>query len=228
MEKQIFKKTYSPVMDKLLMNLNLQFFADNKVKFGLMNVHYAIQNEPDSTTGEVTFGEYFPWKGAVNMTLTPRGGQTEFYADNRAYYVTTVNNGFDGTYEAAELPQHFRINVLDEAMTAENVLVEKRNAKIKNIALAFQFEGDVKATRHVVYGVKFTRPTITGATTTDTSEPQTISTTFIANGLKTPTLDITKSSTTLTTDDAAYNSFFDAVFVPTLVEAPVTPPVETP
>lgn len=218
MEQQILKATKSPVMDKLLLDLNLQFFAENKVKFGLENVHYAIQNDPDPLTKEVTFGEYMPWEGAVNLTLTPRGGQTEFYADNRAYYVTTVNNGFDGTYEAAEMPQDFRINVLDEALTTDNILVEKRNAKVKLVALAFQFSGDAKETRHVVYGVKFTRPTITGATTTDTSEPQTISTTFIANGLKTPTLDITKASTTGTTPNEAYNSFFDAVYVPTLAE----------
>lgn len=226
MEKQIFKKTQSPVMDKLLLELDIQFFADNKVKFGLEGVHYALQIE-DNVTGAVTFGDVKPYPGAVNLTLDPRGGQTEFYADNRAYYVTYVNNGFDGTFETAEVPQEFRVEVLDEILTAENILVENKNAKIKRVALMFQFQGDIKNTRHVVYGVDFTRPSVNGATATDTVEPQTTTLTFIANGLndRVKGLNITKASTTATTDDTAYNNFYQAVFVPT-VTPPVTPPDE--
>ena len=50
--------------------------AENKVKFGLKNVHYAVR-----TSGGAGTVKSVP--GAVNLSLSPQGDTNKFYADNR-------------------------------------------------------------------------------------------------------------------------------------------------
>lgn len=191
--------------------------AENIVKFGLKNVHYALQEV--GVDGKITYGTPVRFPGAVNLTLDTRGDTNDFYADDRIYYTSTANNGYNGTYEAAEIPQSFRVDVLGEVLGADNVLTEINTNQSKKIALMFEFNGDAKATRHVLYDVKMARPTTSGATTTDTIEPQTQELTFVAA----PRIDgVVKRSTTAETEAGVYDAWYTAVYEPT------TAPVETP
>lgn len=184
--------------------------AENKVRFGLKNVHYAVATE--GADGALSYTAPVRYPGAVNLNLDPRGETSEFYADDRVYYATTVNNGYEGTYEAAELPIEFRTDVLGDELSADGVLTETTNAKPKIIALLFEFDGDVKATRHVLYNVTVSRPGTSGATKTESTEPTTQELSFVAA----PTVDgIVKRSTTGTTTPAIYNAWYNEVFVPT-------------
>ena len=189
--------------------------AENRVKFGLKNVHYAVATE--DAAGVLTYTVPKRYPGAVTLTLDPRGDTSDFYADDRLYYTDTVNNGYEGTYEAAEVPIDFRVDVLGDLLDEDGVLTETANAKTKKIALLFEFDGDVKATRHALYNVKVSRPGTSSSTKTETVDPSTQELSFVAS----PTIDgVVKRSTTGETPDVVYNAWYDSVFEPVVVETP--------
>lgn len=211
MEKLIIPEV--PKLPKMLFpSLDIQFFG-NKVQFGLKNVHYAPIT---ITTGEdgkvtITYGTPIPIPGAVTLTLTPRGELTEFYADNMLYYSAAANDGYDGTLSIAAIPEQFAIDALGEEKDKDDgVLTEKADAKQKQFALMFEFDGDKKATRHVLYSCSANRPTITGNTTTNTKEPQPNELTFISSARE-GDLKV-KTKTTADTPEGIYDNWYGSVY----------------
>lgn len=194
-----------------LLPLNLQHFASgapNKVQYGLRNVHYAPYEELD---GEITYDAPIAIPGAVSLTLTPRGELAEFYADNMIYYSAAANDGYDGTLSIATIPEQFAIDALGEEKDEDDgVLTEKSDARQKDFALMFEFEGDVKATRHVLYRCSANRPTITGETTTNTKEPQPNELTFISSAR--PVDFAVKTKTTADASEEVYNNWYNEVY----------------
>lgn len=178
----------------------------NKIKFGLKGLRYA---SVDVVDGKVSYGIPEPFRGAVNLVLSPRGERTEFYADDMVYFETTANQGYEGTLEVAVIPDDFKENVLMEERDENGVLIENANAIPKNIALLYEFNGDKNATRHVSYNVSVARPNIEGETKTQTITP------------KTETLNISASPAEDTGDvkakvekgQAPYNNFFNKVYI---------------
>lgn len=180
----------------------------NKVQFGLKNVHFAPYKEVD---GEITYEKPIPIPGAVTLSLTPRGELTEFYADNMLYYSAAANDGYDGTLSIATIPEKFAIEALGETKDEEDgTLTEKADARQKRFALLFEFDGDVKATRHVVYSCSANRPTITGETTTSTREPQPNELTFVSSA-RPGDLKV-KTKTTKDTPKEVYDEWYDSVY----------------
>ena len=121
----------------------------NKVKFNICNVHYALITV--SEEGEVTFGTPVAMPGAVSLSLEPNGEPSNFYADGYAYYTISNNMGYEGDLELAMVPESFRTDVLKESLDTNQVLVENANVETANFALLFEFDGDVKKIRHVLY-----------------------------------------------------------------------------
>lgn len=186
----------------------------NKVKFGLKNVFYAVATI-DAATNTATYETPVAWPGAVNLNLTPNDNVTTFRADNIDYWVGNANNGYEGDYESALVPDSFKTDVLGYVADKNGVLVEDANAPTVHFALIFQFEGDANATRHVLYNCTATRPAVAGATTTDTIEPQTETSTIKAIAIHNASLnkDIIKASVKPT--DSAYATWNEAVYQPT-------------
>lgn len=179
----------------------------NKVKFGLKNVHYALLTETD---GEVTYGTPVAIPGAVNLSMDAQGDTSTFYADNVAYYVTAANDGYSGDLEIAVIPDSFRKDVLQETEDeTDKILVENVNAEPKPFALLFEFAGDQKAVRHVLYNCAATRPSLTGSTTTNTKEPSTETITITASPLAN---GVIKAKTTPDTPDEKYNAWYQSVW----------------
>lgn len=182
----------------------------NKVKFGLTNVYYALLTIEDD---EATFGTPVRIPGAVNLTMDAQGEPSTFYADNMAYYVTAANDGYSGTLEIALIPDSFRTDVLKESLDeTAKVLTENVSAEAAPFALLFEFSGDQKATRHVLYNCSATRPSLSGATTTNTKEPTTESLTITATPL--PNGNI-RAKTTADTPETQYNAWYTSVWQPT-------------
>ena len=183
----------------------------NKIKYGLKNVHYAPITEAN---GVVSYGTPVAIPGAVNITLSPAGEKVEFYADDLLYFGANTNQGYDGSLEIALIPDSFKENVLLEEKDANGAYIENSNAMPKDFALMFEFNGDVSATRHVLYKVNAARPEVKGSTKTKNVEPQT------------ETLNITASPATDTyyvkaslpaSADASYTGFFTAVYLKSAV-----------
>ena len=85
--------------------------------------------------------------------------KNDFYADDVLYYTTSTNQGYDATLTIANITQDFRVDVLGETLVGtDNVLAENSLVTPKKIAFLFEFDGDVKATKHCLYNVTVSRP----------------------------------------------------------------------
>lgn len=181
---------------------------ENKVTFGLKNVHYAVITEGEGT---ITYGTPTKIPGGVEISLEPRGDISEFYADDILYYSAPNNQGYDGTLSIANIPEQFVIDCLGEIKDeTDNVITEKSNAVGKNFALLFEFDGDAKAIRHVLYNCNANRPTVTSSTKTNTKEPNTNELTFVASPRSTDLA--VKTKTTASTSSTIYDSWYTAVY----------------
>ena len=178
----------------------------NKVKFGLKNVHYAVVTE---TNGVITYDRPKPIRGAVNLTLDAAGESVQFYADDMVYYEENTNDGYTGSLEMALIPDDFRKDVLGEIEDANGALIENKDAKAKHFALMFEFDGDAKKTRHVLYYVLASRPSVSGSTRTNTKEPQTETLNITAR----PAPDTGDVKAKVPQGEAAYDDFYTAVYL---------------
>ena len=185
----------------------------NKVKYGLKNVYYAVAtiNNVDNTA---TYGTPVRWPGAVSLSLDAEGDSTKFRADNVDYWVGQSNNGYSGDFESALIPDSFRKDVLGDVEDTNGVLVEDAGALTKAFALLFQFEGDINATRHVLYNCTASRPSVSGKTTDEEIEPQTETLSLTAVAIHNTTLDKDISKARCNESDTPYATWFDAVYQP--------------
>lgn len=192
----------------------------NKVKFNICNVHYAPITVAEE--GTVSFGTPVPMPGAVSISLDPTGEPESFYADGIEYYVINNNQGYDGDIELAMIPETFRTDILKEEQDANKVLVENANSETGSFALLFEFDGDIRKIRHVLYNCTASRPTIESKTTEDEKEVQTETLTIKAR----PMADgYVKAKTGDSTTDSVYNNWYQSVYMPTAEPVPTV--VET-
>ena len=186
----------------------------NKVKFNICNVHYALLQKADD--GTVTFGTPVAMPGAVSLSLDPNGEPSVFYADGYAYYTINNNQGYEGDLELALVPESFRTDVLKESLDDNNVLVEDATVETGAFALLFEFDGDVKKIRHVLYNCTASRPSIESKTNEDKKDVQTEKLSIKAR----PMSDgYVKAKTGDSTTDTVYNNWYKSVYQPTAVVA---------
>lgn len=184
----------------------------NRVQFGLKNVHFAPLTV-NQTDGTVTYATPIKMPGAVELSLEPRGDMVEFYADDMLYYSASNNQGYEGTLSIANIPVEFLKEALGEELDeTDGVLSEVANAKGKPFALLFEFDGDVKATRHVLYNCTASRPTIGSQTKTNSVEVQPNELTFVAAPIELDGKIVVKAKTTEQTPPNIYDAWYQSVY----------------
>lgn len=181
----------------------------NKVKYNLKNAHYALLTVGED--GSVTYGTPVSLPGSVSLSLDSNGDPENFYADGIAYYVINNNMGYEGDLELALIPESFRTDILNEKLDSKGVLIENADVELASFALLFEFDGDVKHIRYVMYNCSASRPGIEGKTNEDTKEVQTETLTIKATPLSS---GIVKGKTGNTTDETTYNDWYKAVHMP--------------
>ena len=181
----------------------------NKVKFNICNVHYALLTL--GVDGAVSFGTPVAMPGAVSLSLDPNGEPSNFYADGYAYYTVSNNMGYEGDLELAMVPESFRTDVLKESLDENKVLLENANAETENFALLFEFDGDVRKIRHVLYNCSAARPTIESQTNEEEIEVQTETLSITAAPLAS---GYVKAKTGDGTTDEVYQNWYKSVYLP--------------
>ena len=189
----------------------------NKVKFNICNVHYAPITI--GTDGAVTFATPVAMPGAVSLSLDPNGEPESFYADGIEYYTINNNMGYDGDLELAMIPESFRTDILKETADSNKVLVEDANSETGAFALLFEFDGDVKKIRHVLYNCSASRPKIESKTNEESREVQTETLSIKARPLAS---GYVKAKTGDNTTDVVYADWYKAVYMPTAAAAPAS------
>ena len=181
----------------------------NKVKFNIRNVHYAKLTIGED--GSITYSTPVAMPGAVSLSLDPNGEPSVSYADGYSYYTISNNQGYEGDLELAMVPESFRTDILKETMDDNSVLIEDATVETEKFALLFEFDGDVKKIRHVLYNCVASRPTIESATKEDEIEVKTETLTITASPLSG---GYVKARISDATQDAAYNSWYEKVYLP--------------
>ena len=183
--------------------------ADNKVHYALTNVYIATL-EMDLETGVVTFGNPKRLLGAVSMDLSAQGDVIKLRADGMDYYVVNSNNGYQGDLNIARIPDWFRSDILGDTISAtDKVLVETTTQEPKAFAMLFEFLGDVKGTRHVLYNCAASRPNIKGENKDNLKDPDTDTLSLTASPLQDGKV---KASTTAETPENVYKNWFQKVW----------------
>lgn len=181
----------------------------NKVKYGLKNCHYAKATFDED--GGVTYDTPVRIPGAVSLSLDANGDIEPFYADNIAYYVVNNNSGYEGDLEIALIPESFLTDIMHEELDGNGVLAENANAELEHFAFLFEFDGDQRHIRHVMYNCVASRPSIEGDTNEDSKEVKTdtltLQATPLANGY-------VKAKTGTNTSDDVYNKWYEKVYEP--------------
>ncbi len=178
----------------------------NKVTFGIKNLHYATYTtNPDGT---VSYNTPVSVPGTVSIGLEPLGEMLEFYADDMLYFAGSENSGYQGTLEIAHVPDQFRIDVFGDTMSGNGLLVENVNAQPRSVALMFEFSGDQRKRRVVLYNCAIQRPGVASTTNTNTKTINTSSMQVTAS----PRPDgVVRSCTTDTTESSVYNNWYTSV-----------------
>lgn len=139
--------------------------SENKVRFNLKNVHYAVL-----TSG--TYGTPVAVPGAVSLDLQPEGELTKFYADGIVYYSAAANQGYSGSLELARIPDSMLQAIWGMTLgTTSKVLTENANTEPAQFALLYEIDGDADNELYVLYACTAARPSISSSTLEDTKEP---------------------------------------------------------
>lgn len=190
--------------------------SENKVQFGLKNVHYAVLTE--GTTNSWATPVAVP--GAVSLSLAKNGDATDFYADNVAYYRSTANNGYSGTLELAHITDAMLKDLFGFTQeTTSKVMFEKNDAEPLPFALMFEIDGDQSEEKYCFYRCLASRPEIAGNTTAENKEVKTQSLEISCLPLVTGTstqIGLVKARTSADTPSSTKNSWYSAVPVPTV------------
>lgn len=189
--------------------------AENKVRFGLHNVHYAVLTEGATNSWATPVAV----PGAVSITIDSNTTDNTFYADNVAYYKVFANNGYTGTLEMARIPDEMMQEIWGETLgSTDKVLYEKTGVQPKPFALLFEILGDQDGEKYALYRVVPTsKPTAGSSTIGENAEPTTQSFNYEALPLVTGTaaqLGLIKGRTTDQTPTATASGWFNAVVTP--------------
>lgn len=180
---------------------------ENKVEFGLENVHWALITE-EATDGTLTYETPKPLPGGVKINFDPQGDSINFQADNTDYYTGASNRGYSGTLTIAKMTEEFEQKILKAKKGSDGTLSEFSDTNPAEFALLFQFEGDKNAIRHLFYKCSVERPK--GGSETKKGDPNTTELPFKA--IPRPKDKKVKTKTTKDVTDEVYQNWFKKVY----------------
>lgn len=189
----------------------------NKYHYDLKNVHYALGTKTED--GVITYATPKRLRGAISMDISAEGEPTKVRADGIDYITVVSNNGYSGSITMVMVPDDFKTDCLAEQTDVTNkIQYEDAQTEPAPFALLFEFTGDKKSKRHVLYNCTASRPSLKGENKDNQKEPDTedleITSSpalLIVNGEE---RTVVKSSTTMETEPAVYDAWYKEVIIP--------------
>ncbi|MGR6765354.1 major tail protein [Paenibacillus sp. T2-29] len=193
---------------------------ENKVTYGLEKVHIAFK---DTNSATLAWEKPQHIDGAVRWTPEAQGESSTFYAENRAYFIATSNNGYTGELEFALIPDAIIARMLGWEIDENGMLVEVTDGIPQPFAILGQVQGDQKNRRFVYYEAQASRTAKERTTKGASVEPSTDVLSVTVSPIEIAGKTIVKGDMELNdTNAAAYNAFFESVYTPVLTGTGVT------
>jgi phi13 family phage major tail protein len=184
--------------------------ADNKIRFGLKNVYYALLTDEATPT----YSAPVAIPGAVTAPLDPDGDLAKFFADNVAYTTIASNNGYTGSLEMALVPDAVKAALLNWEEDDDG-LVEIADAQPAPFALLFEVDGDDHNRRSVFYKCTVSRPKQDNKTKADKVEPATDTLSLMVMPINIDGRSVVQKAMEYSVAGAAvYDAWFSAVTLP--------------
>lgn len=144
--------------------------ADNKVSFGLSNVHIGTWEEEN---GAIVMGTPVHIPGAVDWAPSQDSDTYTFYADNVAYFSQYTDGPIEGDLEMALFPDSFKTTFMGYKALTDGGLAQVKNAVKKNIYMCGEIDGDKEKRRFIFYNGSLGAITRSYHTTEENIEVQT-------------------------------------------------------
>ena len=164
--------------------------------------------------GHDVYGTPTMFLGNRQVNFDPAGDLIKVFADGTVIYTGRQNSGYTGSLELTNLDDDFAKYVLSESVDSKNVQYEEKEPVINRFYLLWEWVQDAKNTRHIMYNITASRPSMSATTAGDgdtkTAQYRTLNLTAI------PREDgIVKASTRVDVDSTVYSNWFTAAYVPT-------------
>lgn len=185
--------------------------SKDKVLFNLKNAHYA-KHKVTGEDGTITFDTPVAIPGSVSLSLDAEGEVTKFYADGIVYYVCQSNNGYSGDFEVAMFPEQMMLDIWGMTKSKNSLIVENANVQPASFALLFEVDGDTTGRKYVLYNCSATRPGINANTKSETTDPDTQTSTITVSPMADGTI---KAHTADDATPATLNGWYTSVTLPT-------------
>lgn len=185
--------------------------SKDKVLFNLKNAHYA-KHKTTTEDGTITFDTPVAIPGSVSLSLDAEGEVTKFYADGIVYYVCQSNNGYSGDFEVAMFPEQMMLDIWGMTKSKNGLIVENANVQPASFALLFEVDGDTTGRKYVLYNCSATRPGINANTKSETTDPDTQTSTITVSPMADGTI---KAHTADDATPTTLNGWYTSVTLPT-------------
>lgn len=164
--------------------------------------------------GHDVYGTPTMFLGNRQVNWDPAGDMVKVFADGTVIYTGRQNSGYTGSLELTNLDDDFAAWVLSESVDSKNVQFEEQEPTVNRFYLLWEWVQDAKNTRHVMYNITASRPSMSATTAGDgdskTAQYRTLNLTAI------PREDgIVKASTRVDVDSTVYENWFASAYVPT-------------
>lgn len=164
--------------------------------------------------GHDVYGTPHMFLGNRQVNFDPDGDMVKVYADGTVIYTGRQNSGYTGSLELTNMDDDFAAYVLSEAVDGNNVQYEEKEPTVHRFYLMWEWVQDAKNTRHIMYNITASRPSMSATTAGDgdskTAQYRTLNMTAI------PREDgIVKASTRVDVNSTVYNNWFSTAYVPT-------------
>jgi phi13 family phage major tail protein len=164
--------------------------------------------------GHDVYGTPTMFLGNRQVNWDPAGDMVKVFADGTVIYTGRQNSGYTGSLELTNLDDDFAAWALSESVDEKNVQFEEQEPTVNRFYLLWEWVQDAKNTRHVMYNITASRPSMSATTAGDgdskTAQYRTLNLTAI------PREDgIVKASTRVDVDSTVYEGWFSSAYVPT-------------